>query len=208
MTESPHVYRAITAITGALAKVGIGKNRKNTQQGFNFRGIDDVYDALARQLSEHKLTIIPQVVDRQVTERPTQRGGTIFFTVVTVDYKLVSAVDGSKDSARIIGEAMDSADKSTNKAMSAAYKYLAFQLFSIPIEGHDADEEHHESEESKAAQQTWSDEAWAKILPTIKKGLARGKSIDDALAWLRAKADVTEAQEDELRAAVSNGEGK
>lgn len=201
-TESPHVYQAITAITGELAKVGIGKSRRNTQQGFNFRGIDDVYDALARQLSEHKLTIIPQVIDRQMTERPTQNGGTLFFTVVTVNYDLVSAVDGSKHSARIIGEAMDSSDKSTNKAMSAAYKYLAFQLFCIPIEGHDADEE---PEESKAALQTWSDDAWAKALPTIKKGLAKGKSVDDALAWLRAKADVTAAQENELRAEASNG---
>ena len=202
MTESPHVYQAITAITGALAKVGIGKSRRNTKQGFNFRGIDDVYDALARQLSEHKLTIIPQVTDRQMTERPTQNGGTLFFTVVTVNYDLVSAVDGSKHSARIIGEAMDSADKSTNKAMSAAYKYLAFQLFCIPIEGHDADEEHHESAESKAAQQRpiWDENSWQKVLPAIRKGIAKGKSIDDALAWLRAKADVTEAQEDELRA--------
>ena len=38
------------------------------------------------------------------------------------------------------GEAMDSADKSTNKAMSAAYKYMCLQVFCIPTEGdNDAD---------------------------------------------------------------------
>jgi hypothetical protein len=38
------------------------------------------------------------------------------------------------------GEAMDSADKATNKAMSAAYKYAAFLAFCIPTEGdNDAD---------------------------------------------------------------------
>jgi hypothetical protein len=42
---------------------------------------------------------------------------------------------------------MDSSDKSTNKAMSAAYKYVAFQAFAIPVEGTpDADEVAHEIE--------------------------------------------------------------
>jgi hypothetical protein len=40
---------------------------------------------------------------------------------------------------------MDSGDKATNKAMSAAYKYMAMQLFCIPTEGdNDADSSTHE----------------------------------------------------------------
>jgi len=40
---------------------------------------------------------------------------------------------------------MDSGDKATNKAMSAAYKYMAFQTFAIPTEGdNDADAHTHE----------------------------------------------------------------
>ena len=43
------------------------------------------------------------------------------------------------------GEAMDSGDKATNKAMSAAYKYAAMQAFCIPTEGdNDADATTHE----------------------------------------------------------------
>jgi hypothetical protein len=58
---------------------------------------------------------------------------------------LVSAEDGSKHTARTFGEAMDSGDKATNKAMSAAYKYMAFQTFAIPTEGdNDADNHTHE----------------------------------------------------------------
>lgn len=165
MTKSPHVYQAITAITGALAKVGINKSRRNTQQGFEFRGIDDVYDALARQLAAHQLIIVPRVVDRQTTERATRNGGTLFCTIVRVDYDLVSSVDGSMHTAQIIGEAMDSADKSTNKAMSAAYKYLAFQLFCIPIEGHDADAGHQEVVAAEL-----SDDAQAALMAAAEKG--------------------------------------
>ena len=40
---------------------------------------------------------------------------------------------------------MDPSDKPTNKAMSAPYKYLAFQTFAIPTEGdNDADAHTHE----------------------------------------------------------------
>lgn len=48
----------------------------------------------------------------------------------------------------------------------------------------------------------WPADKWAETLPKIVAGIRKGKSIDDALAWLRAKAIVTPAQEAELRAEV------
>lgn len=134
------VYQAISAIQGALAKRGIEKNRKNVQQGFAFRGIDDVYAALAPLLAEHQLIILPQVLSREVTERQTAKGGTLIYTTLRVRYDFVSAEDGSREVVIVDGEAMDSADKSTNKAMSAAYKYACLQTFCVPTEGdNDAD---------------------------------------------------------------------
>jgi hypothetical protein len=57
----------------------------------------------------------------------------------------VSAIDGTTHTAATFGEAMDSGDKATNKAMSAAYKYAAFMTFAIPTEGdNDADATTHE----------------------------------------------------------------
>jgi hypothetical protein len=141
----PHVYTAIADVMGKLAKVGIGKNNKNTQQGYKFRGIDDVYNALSGLLSEAKLMILPRVRNRIVTERETKNGGVLFYVVVDVDFDLVSAVDGSSHTVHVIGEAMDSGDKATNKAMSAAYKYACMEVFCIPTEGdNDADATTHE----------------------------------------------------------------
>ena len=72
MPESiPAVYGAIAAVQAALAKQGIAKARKNQQQGYAFRGIDDVYSALAPLLAEHGLCIIPRVLSRTCTERQT-----------------------------------------------------------------------------------------------------------------------------------------
>lgn len=64
----------------------------------------------------------------------------MFYVTVEAEFDFVCAEDGSKHVVRTFGEAMDSADKATNKAMSAAYKYAAFQAFAIPTEGdNDAD---------------------------------------------------------------------
>lgn len=49
----------------------------------------------------------------------------------------------------------------------------------------------------------WTADKWAATLPKLLAGIAQGKSVDDALAWLRAKATVTPEQEQELRAAVA-----
>ncbi len=138
------VYKAIAAVTGELAKTGIAKGSKNEQQGYKFRGIDDVYNALSGLLSANGLCLLPRVTKRSVTERQTKSGTTLFYVVLDVDYDIVH-VDGSKHSVTVIGEAMDSGDKATNKAMSAAYKYMALQVFCIPTGGdNDADKTTHE----------------------------------------------------------------
>ena len=134
------VYECIVAVSGEMAEKGIAKDRKNATQGYSFRGIDDVYNALAPMLAKHKLVILPRMLDRTCVERATAKGGVLFYVTVEAEFDFVSAVDGSKHVVKTYGEAMDSADKATNKAMSAAYKYAAFQTFCIPTEGdHDAD---------------------------------------------------------------------
>jgi hypothetical protein len=128
-----------------LSHEGIAKNNRNQQQGYNFRGIDDVYNVLSPLLARHELCVLPRVISREVTEKTNAKGTTLFYTVVHVEFDFVSAVDGSKHTVATVGEAMDSGDKSSNKAMSAAYKYAAFQAFAIPTEGdNDADATTHE----------------------------------------------------------------
>lgn len=139
------VYEKIAAITAELSKIGISKDSKNSQQGYQFRGIDQVYGALSPLLAKHGLCILPRVKDRQVLERQTKSGGALFYTTLVVEFDFVAAEDGSKHTVITVGEAMDSGDKSSNKAMSAAYKYAAFQAFCIPTEGdNDADSTTHE----------------------------------------------------------------
>lgn len=139
-----NVHAAIQHVLAKLSKDGIGKDHKNAQQGYKFRGIDDVYNSLAPILADAGLYIAPKVLARECVERETKAKNALFYVTVHVRYT-VTALDGTSIECETYGEAMDSADKATNKAMSAAFKYLCLQLFCIPTEGdNDADATTHE----------------------------------------------------------------
>lgn len=147
MSEPMKVYAAIAAVMSELSAEGIGKDRRNQQQGYSFRGIDDVYNALSPILSRHNLCMLPRILSREVVERQTAGNPPkpLFYVTVEAEFDFVCADDGSRHTIRTYGEAMDMADKATNKAMSAAYKYAAMMAFAIPTEGeNDADATTHE----------------------------------------------------------------
>lgn len=152
--EQKKVYSAISAVAKEMATTGISKDRRNQQQGFNFRGIDQVYNALAPALVTHGLVILPRLTERTCTERINKNGTALFYVVVKAEFDFVSTEDGSIHTVTTYGEAMDSGDKATNKAMSIAYKYAAFQAFCIPTEetAIDADAEVHHVQPAAADQ--------------------------------------------------------
>lgn len=153
----PKIYAAISKVMADIGKAGIGKDRVNEQQRYKFRGIDDVYNALSGFLSGAGLCILPRVLKREVTERTTQKGGVIFYVVLDVEFDLVCAEDGSKHTVSTVGEAMDSGDKATNKAMSAAYKYACMEVFCIPTEGdNDADATTHDVAAKEVTEDCWT----------------------------------------------------
>jgi hypothetical protein len=159
MSDKIEVYRAIAAVTGDLAKEGISKDRKNQQQGFQYRGIDDVYCALSSLLATHKLCILPRITHRDSEERTSAKGGVLFYNAITAEFDIVSAVDGSRHTVCAYGEAFDSGDKSIGKAMSYAYKAMAFMTFCIPTEGdNDPDAQTHEVKPQGQRQSTSSAE--------------------------------------------------
>lgn len=133
------VHQAIVDVMGDLAEVGIAKEKKNNEQGFFYRGIDDLYNTLAKILANRKLCILPSILEREVNQRSTKNNSIMYNVVLKMSYRIVSAEDGSAIECVTYGEASDMTDKGTNKAMSAAYKYLCFQLFCIPIDVQDPD---------------------------------------------------------------------
>lgn len=181
------VYKAINAVQSDLAQTGITKDRRNQQQGYSFRGIDDVFNALSPLLAKHGLCILPRVVSRECIERQTMKGGTLFYVTVGVEFDFVCAEDGSIHMVKTFGEAMDSADKATNKAMSAAYKYAAFQAFAIPTEGdNDADSHTPDVKPARPAKPQP-----VKAAPVDASSALQINVPDDASDWVQAAIDAT-----------------
>lgn len=125
------IYRLIPAIMAEIS--AIGKNQKNQQQGFQFRGIDDVYNALHPLMAKHKVFTVPEVLSEVHEERKTKSGSALLYRLYKIRYTFC-APDGSSVAATVIGEGMDSGDKAGNKAMAIAHKYALLQMFCIPTE--------------------------------------------------------------------------
>lgn len=184
-SEKPkNVYQAIARVQAALAKEGISKDRTaktGGEGGFKFRGIDDIYNSLAGLLAENELCILPRVLKRDVTERKSAKGNALFYVVVDVEYDFVFAGDGSKHTLRVCGEAMDTGDKATNKAMSVAYKYACLQAFCIPTEGdNDPDATVHGDIQPKEPASVFdSDDARKMFVATFLGAVEDAKSTAD-----------------------------
>ena len=125
------IYERIAAIMEGMP--AIGKEKRNKDQGFMYRGIDDVMNVLQPLLSKHKVFIVPEVLEQTREERATKSGGRLLYSLLKIKYTFF-ADDGTSVSAVVIGEGMDSSDKASNKAMAVGMKYALFQVFCIPTE--------------------------------------------------------------------------
>lgn len=124
----------------------VGKDSINQTQGFKYRGIDAVMNALNPVMSKLGLFIVPEVLEQTREERESVKSywdkdakaykenkTLLKYSILKIKYTLF-APDGSNVSCVVIGEGMDSGDKASNKAMAVGLKYACFQLFMIPTE--------------------------------------------------------------------------
>lgn len=133
-----NIYESIAAIQADVDFIG---KDKTTQSGskFKYRGVDQVLNTLHPLFAKHKVFAVPEVLEILTREeRATNSGSKVLYEVLKVKYTFY-AEDGTSVSAVVVGEAMDSGDKVSNKCMSVAYKYACFQLLSIPTEETTAD---------------------------------------------------------------------
>jgi len=125
------IYKIMPKVISAI--LPIGKDSKNTQQNYNFRGIDSVYNFIQPILAANGLFVRSEIQDIQRSERPSKSGGVMTFVQLRARYFIV-APDASSVWSDAVGEAMDSGDKAVPKAQSVAQKYFFLQMFCIPTE--------------------------------------------------------------------------
>lgn len=131
MENVPMIYKSIIDV---MKKINaIGKDRKNETQHFQYRGIDDVMNELHGALTESGVFIVPEVLEENRSTGKSKNGGELYYTRLKIRFTFYAA-DGSSVNAVVIGEAMDSGDKASNKALSIGLKYAMLQVFCIPTE--------------------------------------------------------------------------
>lgn len=130
---TPRVFAAIAAVMRDVMPVA--KDKENQQQRYKFRGVDDAMSAMAGPMRAHGLFILPSIAAHQAE----RRGEKMTHVNITMRYHVYGPA-GDCLTAEVPGEASDFADKATNKAQSAALKYLLFTLFMIPVDGRSIDD--------------------------------------------------------------------
>lgn len=182
-----NIYESIAAIQADIDF--IGKNRQTeTGQIFKYRGVDQVLNTLHPLFAKYKVFAVPEVLEVLNREwKKTQKGGIVVYQTVKVKYTFY-AEDGSNVSAVVIGEAMDSGDKASNKCMSVAYKYACFQILSIPTGETTAD-----PDENAEGFQASGDPAGARkeVVPPINGQTLYDfgcRDVEATMAWIEKKA--------------------
>ncbi|GAA4209448.1 hypothetical protein GCM10022252_76010 [Streptosporangium oxazolinicum] len=140
--QPPLIFQRMAGVMADIKPIAM--NGENKEVGYKFRSIEDVMNAVHAALVKHEVLPIPhKVVERNVYERgretgrpagrQAQTGPVVVVAQAVYQYRFYT-VDGSFIEAEIPAEATDTADKATNKTLTAAYKYLLLQSFAIPFE--------------------------------------------------------------------------
>lgn len=130
------IYKKMSEVMKDIGAVT--KDQKNMAQGFKFRGIDQFVNALYPALTKHGVFMAPRATQfaqelKEVT-RSNGKAGVDKHVSILMEYDFY-AEDGSRVTVGPIpAEGLDSGDKATNKALSAALKYALIQTFSVPTE--------------------------------------------------------------------------
>lgn len=130
----------VESLSAVMADVqGVGKHDRNNAQGFSFRGIDAVVNAVGPALREHGVIIAPTATETHRSEVEVGKNRTRMREVALVVTFTAWGPDGDSISVQVAAESMDSGDKATAKAHSVAYRTALLQLLCIPTDEPDPD---------------------------------------------------------------------
>lgn len=178
----------------------IKKGERNNAQGFSFRGIDTVMNAVGPVLREHGVSITPYPEDITTSSYETSRGTTMFSAIVKMRYTVRGPAGDSFDGGAF-GEAADAGDKAVSKAQSVAYRVFLLQGLTIPTDDPEPDAESHQRASRPARQQNPVDVEFARLVNALSDDQKR-----DLGAWRteRGLNAPSQMSEDEKRMVISH----
>jgi hypothetical protein len=125
------VHEAFAAVMADVKAIEKADRNTAPGQGFLFRGIDAVMQAVGPALRTHKVFIIPTASDMASETYETSKGKAMRNVTVTMKYT-VYGPDGDWFEGAAFGEAADVGDKAVTKAQSVAYRTFLLQALTVP----------------------------------------------------------------------------
>lgn len=140
----------VQSLNAVMSEVGaIKKSDRNASQGFNFRGIDAVVNAVSPALQRHGVVVVPTVEESDYSVVEVGKNRTAMgHCRVKVSYSFIGPL-GDSIKATVIAEAMDVGDKASAKAMSVAFRTALLQSLCLPTDEIDPDSSSYERSEVK-----------------------------------------------------------
>lgn len=134
--EAVPVHVAWARVMADVRSIGKGSRFSAPGAGtFNFRGVDEVLNHVAPAVRRHGIVIMPIRVVAEARDTKTSKGATMRETVVTVDYMVIGPKgDALPHPGQSRGEALDTMDKGSTKALSVALRNFYIQALSIPTQ--------------------------------------------------------------------------
>lgn len=145
MTDTKSVYEALNDVMAEVRSVG--KGDYNQKQGFAFRGIDAVVNAVGPVLRRHRVIVVPSATEAHYRDVMSAKQTPMRECTVVVTYRIYGPA-GDHIDAQVAGEAMDIGDKGTPKAMSVAFRTALLQALCLPTNEPDPDHDTYERGES------------------------------------------------------------
>lgn len=144
MTESVSIHASLSAVMADVREVK--KGDRNSSQGYAFRGIDAVINAVGPILRKHKVVVVPEVQTVNYRDVTTSGGKPSRECTVTVKYRFYGP-SGDYVDCTTPGESLDFGDKGAPKAMSVAYRIALLQALCLPTDDPDPDSHSYEREQ-------------------------------------------------------------
>ena len=197
----PNVQQVWAAVMAEVQALGKNQRVDSGPARFNFRGVDDVMNAVGPVLRKHQVSVVPTAVSHQ-PENVTTRNGAVMRNVTVFVTYAIHGPAGDTMTGAAAGEAADSGDKATPKAMSVAFRTFLLQSLCLPTDEVDPDQ--HQYERAEAPQETPAQTAVrgmesAQDGPTLERvvawaegqGLAQDPAVVRALQAARDRLGVT-----------------
>lgn len=140
--ETPGIFAAMHEVMKSVQAVA--KRDRNTHQNFSFRGIDSVVNALGPAFREHGVIVTPNVREVTYEKVHTTQNKPVTACRILANFTFYAVADGSSIVSTVAGEAYDSGDKATPKAMSVAFRTALLETFSLPTDEPDPDSQTYE----------------------------------------------------------------